>query len=250
MLDSDLQIRGGHSMMTKEDDLDRQARAKVRVNADFRKGFARVVEPYLDTAEALASDDFATAKRAIADLSKHTAGFDPRTPQEARDVYLPLGERVSSQARRAAEFEDIDSIRRSFAEIAKAMNNALERFGNPLETELTIAFCPMAQNGKGAKWGQRSPAIRNPYFGASMLKCGEVSVSLPSLSVIPPSPRSVDAPKPKATPPPRAPKQKLQKKQSPPLFTCPMHPQVEASSSGKCPICKMDLVPKGGAHVH
>lgn len=31
-------------------------------------------------------------------------------------------------------------------------------------------------------------------------------------------------------------------------WTCPMHPEIHAHESGKCPICKMDLVktrPKG-----
>ncbi|GIV04859.1 MAG: hemolysin D [Fimbriimonadales bacterium] len=28
------------------------------------------------------------------------------------------------------------------------------------------------------------------------------------------------------------------------VYTCPMHPQIEQNQPGKCPICKMDLVPK------
>ncbi len=30
-------------------------------------------------------------------------------------------------------------------------------------------------------------------------------------------------------------------------YTCPMHPQVVQDHPGKCPICRMDLVRKGGA---
>ncbi len=26
-------------------------------------------------------------------------------------------------------------------------------------------------------------------------------------------------------------------------WTCPMHPEVKAAAPGKCPVCKMDLVP-------
>lgn len=32
--------------------------------------------------------------------------------------------------------------------------------------------------------------------------------------------------------------------QHPTVYTCPMHPQIEQSQPGKCPLCKMDLVPK------
>jgi hypothetical protein len=31
------------------------------------------------------------------------------------------------------------------------------------------------------------------------------------------------------------------------IYTCPMHPQVQEQSPGKCPKCGMDLVPKGRA---
>lgn len=29
-------------------------------------------------------------------------------------------------------------------------------------------------------------------------------------------------------------------------YTCPMHPEVRTDKPGKCPICGMNLVPKGG----
>jgi hypothetical protein len=33
-------------------------------------------------------------------------------------------------------------------------------------------FCPMAFEDKGALWVQAEGKIANPYFGASMLRCG------------------------------------------------------------------------------
>jgi Cu(I)/Ag(I) efflux system membrane fusion protein len=44
------------------------------------------------------------------------------------------------------------------------------------------------------------------------------------------------APKPAAQEPPAAGKAAQ-------LWTCPMHPQVQQTKAGKCPICGMDLVP-------
>lgn len=35
-------------------------------------------------------------------------------------------------------------------------------------------FCPMAFREKGAFWLSNAPEIRNPYFGAKMIECGEV----------------------------------------------------------------------------
>jgi hypothetical protein len=35
-------------------------------------------------------------------------------------------------------------------------------------------FCPMAFREKGAFWLSNEPEIKNPYFGAKMIECGEV----------------------------------------------------------------------------
>jgi Cu(I)/Ag(I) efflux system membrane fusion protein len=36
------------------------------------------------------------------------------------------------------------------------------------------AYCPMARDGEGASWLQREAELRNPYFGAMMLRCGDI----------------------------------------------------------------------------
>jgi Cu(I)/Ag(I) efflux system membrane fusion protein len=38
-------------------------------------------------------------------------------------------------------------------------------------------YCPMAFDNKGAYWLSESEEIRNPYFGKSMLTCGEVTTT-------------------------------------------------------------------------
>jgi Cu(I)/Ag(I) efflux system membrane fusion protein len=49
---------------------------------------------------------------------------------------------------------------------------------NPLPVALSVAHCPMALEGKGAKWLQAGEQLRNPYFGAEMLTCGTVETTL------------------------------------------------------------------------
>jgi Cu(I)/Ag(I) efflux system membrane fusion protein len=49
------------------------------------------------------------------------------------------------------------------------------QFGIPDTRQLYRIHCPMAFNNKGADWLQADKDIRNPYFGASMLSCGEVT---------------------------------------------------------------------------
>lgn len=37
-----------------------------------------------------------------------------------------------------------------------------------------VMHCPMVYDDRGADWLQSSKPLQNPYFGAMMLKCGEI----------------------------------------------------------------------------
>ena len=45
---------------------------------------------------------------------------------------------------------------------------------DPFDSTIYLQHCPMADNENGADWLSLDKEIKNPYFGASMLKCGEV----------------------------------------------------------------------------
>lgn len=45
---------------------------------------------------------------------------------------------------------------------------------HPNEQTVYKQYCPMALDAMGASWLSLSEEIENPYFGASMLKCGSV----------------------------------------------------------------------------
>ena len=47
-----------------------------------------------------------------------------------------------------------------------------------LPKTIYIQNCPMADDNSGADWLSYSDAIRNPYFGSAMLKCGSVIDSI------------------------------------------------------------------------
>ena len=56
------------------------------------------------------------------------------------------------------------------------MINSVQLFG--VNEKVYIEFCPMVDGNKGAYWLSLEKEIRNPYYGESMLKCGEVSGTL------------------------------------------------------------------------
>ncbi len=172
-LDADLQIRGGQSMMTMPDDQAREARSPVEIDDKFQAGLAPVLAAYLKVHLSLASDDLDGAKEAFTALAERTTAFTPNAPVKASEVWKVLARSISARARQASQATDLAAARLNFEAVSLRMIEALQRFGNPGEAPLRLAFCPMAFDNQGALWLQAADEIENPYFGAKMHDCGE-----------------------------------------------------------------------------
>lgn len=178
-LDADLQIRGGDSMMMREDDTAPGAFDRaLAVPEGLRAQLAPVVSGYLEIQDALARDELESARGAARAL--HEAVAAVRVGQASGDVSRaweatapPLVER----ARALAGAADIDTARRAFEGLSDQVIGLLERFGNPLDEAVRLAFCPMALDNQGAHWVQRAEDVENSYFGASMFACGEIQAT-------------------------------------------------------------------------
>lgn len=182
-LDAELQIRAKPSMMTPGGDGDggehahhdgHSISALRTVNPDFKQQLGVVVDGYLAVQTALAADD-------------HGAAID--AAQEAQsafskvDMGLVIGDDHTDWMRLAGDLksllvavENADGIkpaRAQFALLSEQLIAVVTRFGVPGEP-LYKAWCPMAFDNRGASWIQSGREINNPYFGAMMLRCGEI----------------------------------------------------------------------------
>ena len=77
---------------------------------------------------------------------------------------------LASQLTKAA---DVKSKREKLNPLSIALAEALKK--SKIESGVVYKqFCPMANDGKGGYWLASESKINNPYYGASMLKCGSV----------------------------------------------------------------------------
>ena len=67
---------------------------------------------------------------------------------------------------------DIEQQRKSFAVLSETLKSVIKTFGTGGKHTVIVFHCPMAFNNKGADWLQDNPDLKNPYFGSSMLTCG------------------------------------------------------------------------------
>jgi len=121
-----------------------------------------VLEQYVKIQAALAADSLQgipEAATAIASAAKENAGVLP--------------EATASQAEAVAKATDIKAARAAFKPLSTTLIAAAtaqkEKTGHYYE-----AFCPMAN----AAWIQTDKKVANPYYGASMLTCGEIRKEL------------------------------------------------------------------------
>lgn len=73
---------------------------------------------------------------------------------------------------------DLQSGRAYLPKLAAAVGALLRQHGNLSEGPMYSAYCPMAGEGQGGRWWQKTDEVRNPYFGAEMLGCGEIKASV------------------------------------------------------------------------
>jgi membrane fusion protein, copper/silver efflux system len=168
-LDSELQIRGGPSMMSPEGTRpvalpDQPAERAGEVP------LGDVIAAYLRLTDALVDSDAVAARDAAVRMDRVLRGIDPGS---ARGWGPLRGRMTSALATMQRGNAGLEEVRAGLPALSEALEEAATAFGADTGS-LHRAYCPMAFDFEGAAWLQRDQTIANPYFGDSMLRCGEI----------------------------------------------------------------------------
>jgi hypothetical protein len=82
-------------------------------------------------------------------------------------------ETTSEIAKELSSSNDIEIQRAKFLKLSEDIIPVMKST-KLLSGSIFVAFCPMADNGNGAYWLSSRKEIENPYYGNTMLDCGEV----------------------------------------------------------------------------
>jgi Cu(I)/Ag(I) efflux system membrane fusion protein len=172
-IDSALQIQAKPSMMSAGSGPEHEI---IEVPEEFQAQIRAVVEKYLSLHEALAGDDMGRAVAAAKSAIKALSGVDMSLLiDKPHDLWMDRNMKMSKALDVIQNAADIDTARKAFETLSNELIAVVMQFGIPETQQLYRIHCPMAFNNKGADWLQVDKDIRNPYFEASMLKCGEVT---------------------------------------------------------------------------
>lgn len=176
-IDSAMQIMAKRSMMSAQGE---QATLGGPAASVFRKSLRPLYDSYFAATEALAADDAGAARDALGAMAEALKGPSAAgLPAQFRTLWREESVALASVLQGVADQEDIELLRRTFDVVSKSMLAIALEFGHGGDEPIREAFCPMAFDDRGAAWLQRSEQIANPYFGASMLRCGEIRSTLP-----------------------------------------------------------------------
>jgi Cu(I)/Ag(I) efflux system membrane fusion protein len=183
-IDSAMQLAAKPSMMLPGGgDLGKDATASSTKRVDAPTEFVYDLKPvyaaYLDAQAALAGDDLSGFLLAADDLETAI-----RLVDEVGLIGEPLEtwRHTANRLRIDDVVTTIDVARERFERMSTAIITLEQTFGHHGSETWHVAFCPMAFNNKGAEWLQRGTQINNPYFGSSMLRCGEIRHAFRPLS--------------------------------------------------------------------
>ena len=131
-----------------------------------------ILKGYFNLKDALVNDDNSKAKELGNTLAQSLKSFDASSYSDSQQNELKdIIEDATEHAEHIGE-SDIKHQREHFKTLSKDMTDMVAITG----TSMTIyeQYCPMYDNNKGGAWLSMNEEIRNPYFGAKMLKCGKV----------------------------------------------------------------------------
>lgn len=123
-----------------------------------------IYQHYVHLTKALVDGDMAEAKVAVNAI-------------ELGSKALANGASLTALAGKIATAANIDAQRTLFAELSTDFIKRVKAAGLS-SGEVYVEYCPMALDDQGASWLSSQKEIKNPYFGASMLTCGEVKETI------------------------------------------------------------------------
>ena len=151
---------------------------KMDISMDFIMQLNSVYDQYIILKNAFVQSDEKKVKQASQDVLQALSKMDMKLlTGEAMTQWMGLSVNLNNQIKQIASSDDLDSQRKAFSIFNDSFYKVVKTFGLMGKT-VYYQFCPMFNNGKGAYWLSEIEDIRNPYYGESMLTCGETKETL------------------------------------------------------------------------
>jgi hypothetical protein len=128
-----------------------------------------VYDAYFNVKDALIkSDSKLTSAKAKDLLTAITAVKMDKLKNNEHTVWMKVMKKLTADAKSISSTTDLKKQRDSFKSLSKSTYDLI-KVSSP-EQPIYKQYCPMAD----ADWLSKEKAVKNPYYGSSMLTCGNV----------------------------------------------------------------------------
>ncbi len=184
LLDSERQLRGGavaEAFSTEKTPPTAQSTTKnhnhqftaVQLPSNLALQFNSLIDAYSALTEALVQDNTGNASQSASTLVQAAERINTEAlGASANTAWQDVRGHLMQEAKALQGASTLDGQRVIFERLSNALFLTLSTFKGA--KKLHRAYCPMAFDDKGAYWLTPTTTIRNPYFGAKMLQCGEI----------------------------------------------------------------------------
>lgn len=150
-----------------------QQMEQYNASSDFKDQLKSVFQAYIGLKEALVASDASRASTKAKLVATQLRKVDGTAlDSDAKQAWEKWSGNLGSKLAQIQSAKDINTQRKAFAPVSNALYYAVQSFGVK-GLDAYYQFCPMAHNGQGAHWMSEDKAIRNPYYGSKMMKCGK-----------------------------------------------------------------------------
>jgi membrane fusion protein, copper/silver efflux system len=165
-IDAAAQLRGHYSMMAPPE--------RAAIPEPFKTNLEKLFHHYFNLKNALADDAPEIAhehgqqlKEQLSAIGKHSLDG------EHHMFWMNRYEEIDANIEKLLHATSMEDMRVHFEPLTEAFIETARALGAIGQTWY-VAYCPMVDGDRGAYWLSEFEEIKNPYFGAMMLRCGEV----------------------------------------------------------------------------
>lgn len=172
-IDAAAQLAGKKSMMNPMQE-EGQSIEFVDIGNSAKAALFPLFETYNNLKNALVSDEFDNAIKTSKQLNKELDEVSMGMfKDKSHHIWMQQSEIIKKESMALSKSTEIGQARKSFQPISDAFIILAKSFA-PVDNTLYVQFCPMADDNRGAHWLSTEEEVLNPYFGASMLRCGNI----------------------------------------------------------------------------
>ena len=167
-IDAAAQLSGQYSMMKRPET------KSLEVSEEFRSQITAVADAYFQVKNGLVKDNLGDAQKALTAIDQSLAKVNMGlVKDQAHEKWMEILKGMKDARGKMGTSKDIEEVRKHFSMLSFHVLEMTETFGVN-KAVVYKDYCPMAFGDQGAYWLSEQKDITNPYFGASMLACGEI----------------------------------------------------------------------------